>query len=302
MKQLIITADDYGAAREINDAVEVAHLTGILTSASLMVGGSAAADAVVRARRMPSLRVGLHLVLVDGRPLLPGPLLPDLVDAGGHFRSDMIASGTAIFFNPRARAQLAAEIYAQFAAFRDTGLTLDHCNAHKHFHLHPTIGRLIVEIGRRFGLPAVRVPLEPRNVLARIEPNTALPNAFATAPWAHLLRRRLRSARILAPDHVFGLRWSGSMTKDRILGLIRHLPEGLSEIYVHPATRNGFPEAATAYRYTEELSALLSPEVSVEARQPSVLLGGFVDFLKPGAGDTIEKVSRSVSTDGSLPS
>jgi len=33
-----------------------------------MVGGPAAADAVARARRLPDLRVGLHLVLVDGHP------------------------------------------------------------------------------------------------------------------------------------------------------------------------------------------------------------------------------------------
>jgi hopanoid biosynthesis associated protein HpnK len=290
LKQLIVTADDFGAAREVNDAVEAAHLSGILTAASLMVGGSAATDAVVRARRMPSLRVGLHLVLVDGRPLLPVSSVPDLVDASGHFRSNMAGSGASMFFNPCARAQLAAEIYAQFEAFRNTGLALDHCNAHRHFHLHPTIGRLIVQVGRQFGLQAVRVPLEPRDVLARIEPDAATPYAWATAPWAYLLRRRLRRAGILAPNQVFGLRWSGSMTKDRLLGIIRNLPEGLSEIYVHPAICDRFSEAAPAYRYAEELAALLSPEVFVEARDPSLRLGGFVDFLKSGTDDTVASV------------
>jgi hopanoid biosynthesis associated protein HpnK len=298
LKQLIVTADDFGAAREINDAVEAAHLRGILTAASLMVGGPAATDAVVRARRMPSLRVGLHLVLVDGRPLLPMSSVPDLVDASGHFSSNMVGSGASMFFNPYVRAQLAAEIYAQFVAFHETGLTLDHCNAHKHFHLHPTIGRLIVQIGNRFGLQAVRVPLEPRGVLAKIEPNAPTPYAWATAPWAYLLRRRLREAGMLTPNHVFGLR---GMTKDRLLGIIRNLPEGLSEIYVHPATCDRFAEAASAYRYAEEFAALLSPEVFAQARDPLLRLGGFVDFLKSGSGDTIAKASRHVSTDGSLP-
>ena len=41
------------------------------------------------------------------------------------------------------RAQLRAEIEAQFAAFEATGLALDHVNAHKHFHLHPTIAGLL---------------------------------------------------------------------------------------------------------------------------------------------------------------
>ena len=71
MRRLVVTADDFGAAREINEAVEAAHRRGILTAASLMVSGPAAADAIARARRMPSLRVGLHVVLVEGRPVLP---------------------------------------------------------------------------------------------------------------------------------------------------------------------------------------------------------------------------------------
>jgi hypothetical protein len=105
---------------------------------------------------------------------------------------------------------------------------------------------------------------------------------------------------MLAPNHVFGLRWSGGMTKDRLLGIIRNLPEGLSEIYVHPATCDRFAEATSCYRYAEEFAALLSPEVFVQARDPLLRLGGFMDFLKSGSGD-IARASRHVSTDGSLP-
>ena len=52
-RQLIITADDFGMSREVNEAVEEAHRKGVLTAASLVVTGDAAADAVERARRMP---------------------------------------------------------------------------------------------------------------------------------------------------------------------------------------------------------------------------------------------------------
>ncbi len=70
-RQLIVTADDFGADEAVNEAVERAHVDGILTAASLMVSGDAAADAVERARRLPKLGVGLHIVLVEGRPALP---------------------------------------------------------------------------------------------------------------------------------------------------------------------------------------------------------------------------------------
>src|SRR5438045_8923757 len=117
-----------------------------------MVSGAAAADAVARATAMPKLRVGLHLVLVEGRPVLPPAAVPDLVDSTGRFRTDMARAGAAMFFLPKVRAQLRAEIEAQFAAFAVTGLTLDHVNAHKHFHLHPTIAQLMIEIGKAYGV------------------------------------------------------------------------------------------------------------------------------------------------------
>ncbi|NWP61353.1 ChbG/HpnK family deacetylase, partial [Escherichia coli] len=55
-RRLVVTADDFGLSREVNEAVEQAHREGILTAASLMVSAPAAADAVARARRMPGLR------------------------------------------------------------------------------------------------------------------------------------------------------------------------------------------------------------------------------------------------------
>ena len=49
MKQVIFTADDFGLALEVNEAVERAHTEGVLSAASLMMGAPAAADAVHRA-------------------------------------------------------------------------------------------------------------------------------------------------------------------------------------------------------------------------------------------------------------
>ncbi|HET8585835.1 MAG TPA: hopanoid biosynthesis-associated protein HpnK, partial [Casimicrobiaceae bacterium] len=139
MKKLIVTADDFGAAREVNEAVELAHTKGILTAASLMMSGDAVDDAIARARRLPTLRVGLHLVLVDGKPVLPPAAIPALVDRDGRFPRDLVRAGVNLFLRPDARRQLAAEIAAQFDAFAATGLALDHVNAHHHFHLHPSV-------------------------------------------------------------------------------------------------------------------------------------------------------------------
>jgi hopanoid biosynthesis associated protein HpnK len=278
LRNLVITADDFGVALEVNEAVERGYRDGVLTAASLMVGAPAATDALARAKKMPGLRVGLHLVLVEGKPLLPPESVPDLVGDDGHFKTSMARSGVAMFFLPRARRQLAAEIEAQFEAFAATGLALDHVNAHKHFHLHPTVASLLMRSGARFGLRSVRVPLESARVVRAVEGRRAAMGSKGLAPFCLVLRTRLRAAGLVVPDHVFGISWSGSMTAERLRGLISHLPDGLNEIYLHPAVRDEFPGAAAGYRYREEFEALLDTAVIAGVRSDGIRLGGFADF------------------------
>jgi hopanoid biosynthesis associated protein HpnK len=189
----------------------------------------------------------------------------------------MARAGAAMFFRPSVKQQLADEIAAQFTLFRATGLALDHVNAHKHFHLHPSIAALTLSIGQDFGLKAARVPLEPAGTLAQVEPYKGSAVAAITRPFASALRRRFARAGIASPDAVFGLAWSGAMTAGRLRGIIEHLPEGLSEIYLHPATGE-YPGSAPGYRYAEERAALLNPAVIEAAQCGNIRLGGFCDF------------------------
>ncbi|MBV8398963.1 MAG: hopanoid biosynthesis-associated protein HpnK, partial [Acetobacteraceae bacterium] len=236
MKRVIVTADDFGLSEAVNEAVEQAHREGILTAASLMVAAPAAANAVRRASAMPSLRVGLHLVTVEGPAVLPPSRIPDLVDARGQFPSDQFQLGLRYFFYPRTRTQLAAEIRAQFEAFRATGLRLEHADAHKHMHLHPTVGKMLIAIGREYGLRAVRIPAEPPSVLIACGERVSAAQILLHR-WTRLLRRQAKAAGMRVNDHCFGLAWSGHMTSTRLLRLASHLPDGVSEIYFHPATR-----------------------------------------------------------------
>jgi hopanoid biosynthesis associated protein HpnK len=193
------------------------------------------------------------------------------------FRNDMEKAALRMFFFPRVRRQLEAEIAAQFDAFHAMCLALDHVNTHKHFHLNPTIAATILRIGARYGLRAMRVPLEPRQVLRRIEPATELSRDWGLRPWTLLSRERLRAAKMRVPDQVFGLAWSGAMTSGRVLGLIENLPPGLTEIYLHPAT-GPYLGCASGYRYTDELAALMAPRIVEASRNSGVTRGGFADF------------------------
>jgi len=60
VKRLILNADDFGASAGVNRGVLDCHTRGVVTSASLMVTGRAAQEAVAMSRDHPALAVGLH--------------------------------------------------------------------------------------------------------------------------------------------------------------------------------------------------------------------------------------------------
>jgi chitin disaccharide deacetylase len=227
-------------------------------------------DAVARAQRLPALRVGLHLVLADGRASSPRSAIPDLVDEHCCFGEAMVRDGFRFFFLPRVRAQLALEIRAQFEAFAATGSPLDHVNMHKHFHLHPTVLSLILDIGREYGMRAMRLPYEPGAPLA-------------LRPWIALVRTRLDRHGAMHNDHVAGLARSGRLDEAAFIDALARLPAGVNEIYCHPAVSGHAPltPAMAHYRHADELAALLSPRVAAAIKATEARRGGFSDILLP---------------------
>ncbi|WP_061126256.1 hopanoid biosynthesis-associated protein HpnK, partial [Caballeronia catudaia] len=231
-------------------------------------GANAAHDAVKIAHDLPDLRVGLHIVLTDGAASLPRWSIPDLVDARGNFEGSMFSNGMRFYFLQRVRRQLAVEIHAQFRAFAATGLELDHVNVHKHFHLHPTVLALILEIGPQFGMRAIRLPRE-------------MHGSFFLAPWVALMKRRLDRAGIAYNDRVAGISATGRMDETALLALLADAPEGVLEIYSHPATEGAGPltPSMRGYRHADELAALCSPRVARAIEATGAMHGGFADIF-----------------------
>ncbi len=277
LNHLVINADDFGLSEPVNAAIELAHRGGILSAASLMVGAPAAADAVERARALPNLRVGLHIVLVDGDPVSDPAQIPALIDGSGRFRNDLARYGAQIALDGSVRRQVAKEVTAQFEAYRATGLPLDHVNAHRHFHLHPAVAASIMTVGQRYGMRALRIPVEPWRIVAEIDPQTGRQVGRIVAPWASWLRRRVKRAGLKTADAVFGFAWSGAMTRIRLAALLGGLPSGFVEIYLHPALTDAFAGAAPGYRYAEEFAALCDPDCIAAVRRSGYTLGGYSD-------------------------
>ena len=284
MKQLIITGDDFGLTIAGNRAIEIAHRDGVLSATSLMVGEAATADAISRAIKLPELRVGLHLVLIQGTPVLAPEEIPDLVTVNGVFRDTLFSTGVLYFFKPGIRRQLELEIRAQFQAFVNSGLKLDHVNAHHHMHLHPTILGLILKIGKEYDMRAIRIPYEPP-FSSRYDPTMARLGSLITmvglAPWTLWMRQRLKKASVFSNDYIFGLNDSGRMSEAVLLDLINNLPDGSSEIYFHPVLEGNLksdPDSADT-QGGSELRALISPKVRNLLDKLNLQPAGFSDFI-----------------------
>ena len=280
LKKLIVTADDFGISIGANRAIEEAHRYGILTAASLMVGADAATDAVERAKRLPALRVGLHLVLVDGAPVLPAAEIPDLLNKKGLFSSHLVTAGVQLVLSLKARRQLEAEVRAQFQAFRKTGLPLDHVNSHHHFHLHPILCEILLKVGKEYGLRTVRFPYEPpirswqaskKNLFLR------LGACLLLFPWILLLRLRLSREKVGSNDFIFGMIDSGNMTPDLVDRFLKSLPQGVTEIYLHPALSETNRRSG-AHRSDKEFETLMSPKIRQTLRDSQIERIAFGDL------------------------
>ena len=269
-RRVIFTADDFGLSEGVNEAVERACRDGLLTTASLMIAGPAAADAIRRARNLPQLRVGLHVVVIEGASVRPSAVR-GLVDAAGNFSNDQFGLSFDYFFRPRHRRQLRSEIRSQFSAFAKTGLRLDHANAHKHMQLHPTVGEILIEIGKTYNLPALRIPREPSGPMRRSGASVGVGGRMLNL-WSTLLRQNALKAGIEVNDAVFGIAWSGHMTMERVLRLIPNIPTGLTELYFHPATWRDarLTQVMPDYEHEAELATLLSPEIRAALDQARI--------------------------------
>src|SRR5262245_37487392 len=157
-RQLIVNADDFGISEAVNEAVIRAFTEGVLTSCSLMVTGEAFEHAVSLAHAHPYLAVGIQLVTVMGRSVLPPSAIPTLVDAAGNFVSSTTRAGLTYYFSPQARSELRQELRAQFDKFVATDLRLSHIDGHLHMHVHPVIFRAALELVVRYGVRCMRGP------------------------------------------------------------------------------------------------------------------------------------------------
>lgn len=241
MKQLIINADDFGFTTDVNAGIVHAHREGILTSTTLMANGDAFKDAVRLSRETPTLDVGCHLVLVQGRSLITGRPFPDKP----HQLLGLLARG---------RLDVYGELRAQIEAILKAGIRPTHLDSHKHTHIVPEVFRQVVRLAHEFSIPYVRLPFDRSLPLAR------WPCALA----GRYYRRFARAFDVRLTEHFLGFRLTGALNEQTFAAALLALEEGVTEFMCHPGYL-GAELAGAATRLKEsrvrELEALTSPRI-----------------------------------------
>lgn len=264
MKRLIVNADDFGLHEAVNLGIYESHTRGIVTSASLMAGGSAFEDAVSVARNCPELGVGVHLTLVGGRPVLQPQEVPTLVDRQGLFCPSYPVFLKRYLTGSVRLAEVEQELAAQIDKIRLAGVNPTHIDSHQHLHVFPGLGGVVLKLARRFSIRAIRIPAEPAGFLGGMTPSAGrLGGRFGLTLLANLFRQHCLAAGLLAPQHFFGMLGGGQMNEERLQHIIQGLPEGDSEIMVHPgaADRILASEYPWEYQWEAEMQALVSPGI-----------------------------------------
>lgn len=268
-RRLVVSGDDFGAATEVNEGIVRAHRDGILTSTSLMVTGDAVGHAVALARATPTLAVGLHLVMAQGRPAAPPAEIRRLVNARGAFEDTPVLNGFRYAWAWCSRAgrdQLRRELRAQLDAYVATGLPLAHVDGHLNMHLHPLVLPLLLELAPAYGIRAMRLSRESLGAALRWDPRHRVRKTSEGAIFhvlAALAAPRLRAAGIVSTERVYGMHQTGHIDEAYVLHVLETLPPGTSELYCHPAVGQAAVMAPYQHGYDHqgEVAALTSPRV-----------------------------------------
>jgi chitin disaccharide deacetylase len=273
IKRLIVNADDFGLTDKTNQAIIEGHNQGILTSASLLANSAGFKSAVELARRLPELGVGVHLNLIEGRPVSDPSNIPSLVDDKGLFPGNPVRLARKIVIGKVKLTEVERELRAQIEKILAAGVAPTHLDGHKHIHILPSVLNIIVRLAREYEVMAVRCPAERSAHLVQLMLTNSVSSleilkqyvAGRTLLVLSLgVRKKLRRARLSCPMYFYGITQTGFLDAKCLQNIICNLPHGTSEIMCHPGYVNldlmWTPTRLLAQR-EQELHALIRPEI-----------------------------------------
>lgn len=255
--RLIVNADDLGLHPALDAGILRAHREGIVTSATVLVMGPSAPEAVEQARAQ-GLALGVHLALSTRlAPAAPASRVPTLAP-NGRLRDSWADFARAWLSGQVRGEELERELEAQLARARELGAEVDHLDAHQHLHLLPGVRPRVEALARREGLPVRWPDRLPRAAWLR-----GLGPAVKTSLLTLLARTAPRPPAGVRRVSAGGVFEAGRLDEAALLAVLETLPAGDFELGCHPG--EGLPhvpeDPGWTYGWQAELEALTSPRV-----------------------------------------
>lgn len=265
-KYLIVTADDFGLSSNINYGIITAIQKGIVCGVSLTANGDAFNEALQLIKTLPHVSVGVHLSLVDGRPILSSSEVSSLVNNEGLFPRSVKEFAAYYAQGRYCIKEVARELEAQVVSVKEAGIEITHLDSHQHTHCFPGIFKQVTAIANKYKIPYVRLPKEPFELRGFLGKPKRVLEQQVLGYLAGKCRDILLRSSIKSADHFRGFFDGGSLTKSRLLSILLKLKPGITELMCHPGYNYdgvSFLQPAEGWNYLweEELKALTDPEV-----------------------------------------
>ena len=223
MKKLIVNADDFGLDNETVDWTIKGFETGKITSATIMAGMPATERAVEYAKAYPQFSFGVHLYLVDEKPISDPAKIPSMIDpkTGKLWATRQFIVRS--FLGLVKVEDIKTEMKAQIEALKAMGLKISHVDGHGHNHRLPQSIRALQELQaegvigdkvRRcqnlyFGKPGLLGKLINGSMQKRLDRSFKMTDYF-----------------LMTAGHTQDVKWFSKA--------VANLPDGVTEIGIHP--------------------------------------------------------------------
>lgn len=232
MRYLIVTADDFGLSKSINEGIVKAYRDGIVTSINLMPAGWAFEDALALAGSIKLEEAGVHLSLTETSPVADLHAIPTLVTGKGAFHKTHTQFFLKLFSNRIEREHIYTELRAQLDRLKKTGIRINHISSHEHIHMMPYILDIFIELAKEYDIPAIRYPRGERPIFP-----FGIKGIYRKLILSYLERRmakRLEKSGLIYTDNFLGFLNSGKIREEVLAEMFKFLREGTTELVTHP--------------------------------------------------------------------
>ena len=230
---------------------------GVVGSVSIIACGLNFKTAATLIKSYPDTGIGVHLCLVQERPVLPSKDVPSIVTNDGEFYNNFMQFAYRFWSGRINLTDIERELEAQIEKVIESGITPSHLDSHQYVHLLPPVLTLVMKLAKKYNIKWIRYPVGD----FRISLKTA-----AKMLWLSVFSRYqvslLQADSIKYPTRSFGVFCSGCLDMAQIRKSLRNSIDGVNDITCHPGY---FPEnkkyAAWGYTWEKELSILTQNEI-----------------------------------------